>query len=307
MIALRSGEIMIRLFRSGLDQLDRSDVRLCVLRRLPMFKRTILAAAAVCALVVSTQAQESATLVMRSGEKITGQLVDMGGVGFTVRVSGAERQVPTNDVAVIDFTGNGDVSQADWARVSGGGQAIWLRNGQTIDGSLYDIAGTSPLRLTVKTASGDREFSSGEVGRIVLARPNSAVATTGNANTRGVPEGAGIAVPATSQWTPTGLTVRRGDVLTFSTTGEVQLSTDANDMAGSAGSRSQRKSATAPLPQNFTGALIAKVGNSAPFPIGDQTTVTMPAAGQLFLGVNDDHLADNRGGFRVNITRPSRR
>ena len=47
-----------------------------------MFKRTILAAAAACALVVSTQAQESATLVMRSGEKVTGQLVDMGGVGL---------------------------------------------------------------------------------------------------------------------------------------------------------------------------------------------------------------------------------
>ena len=47
-----------------------------------MFKRTILAAAAACALVVSTQAQENATLVMRSGEKVTGQLVDMGGVGL---------------------------------------------------------------------------------------------------------------------------------------------------------------------------------------------------------------------------------
>ena len=58
-----------------------------------MFKRTILAAATALALVVSTQAQENATLVLRSGEKVTGQLVDMGGVGFTVRVNGQERQI----------------------------------------------------------------------------------------------------------------------------------------------------------------------------------------------------------------------
>lgn len=269
-----------------------------------MLKRTILAAAAACALVVTTQAQESATLVLRSGEKVTGQLVDMGGTGFTVRVNGQERNVGTNDVAVIDFTGGGDVPQEQLSRASGGTQTVWLRNGQSVDGQLYDIAGTSPLRITLKTSSGDREFSSSEIGRIVLARPSAgAAATTGNAATEGVPEGAGIAVPATAQWTPTGLTVRRGETVTFTTTGQVQLSTDASDVAGSAGSKAQRKTATAPLPNNFAGALIGRVGNSEPFPIGDQTTVTMPAAGQLFLGINDDHLADNTGGFRVNIRR----
>ena len=275
-----------------------------------MFKRTILAAAAACALVGSVQAQESATLVMRSGEKVTGQLVDMGGVGFTVRVNGQERNIATNDVAVIDFAGGGDVPQEQLSRAAGGGQTVWLRNGQSIDGQLYDIAGTSPLRITVKTSSGDRQLSSTEIGRIVLAAPSSAGASSGassGASTAGAPEGAGVAVAGNAQWTPTGLTVRRGEVLTFSTTGQVQLSTDAGDVAGSAGAKSQRKSATAPLPQNLAGALIARVGNSEPFPIGDQTSVTMPAAGQLFLGVNDDHVADNNGGFRVNIQRAARR
>ena len=31
----------------------------------------------------------------------------------------------------------------------------------------------------------------------------------------------------------------------------------------------------------------------------------MPANGQLFLGINDDHMADNSGGFRVQVD-PSR-
>ena len=152
-----------------------------------MFKRTILAAAAVCALAVSMQAQENATLVLRSGEKVAGQLVDMGGVGFTVRVNGQERQIATNDVSVIDFTGNGDVSEADLNR----GQTLWLRNGQTVDGQLYDIAGTSPLKITLKTPSGDREFASSEVGRIVLSRPSARVATSGSSSTTGIPEGTG--------------------------------------------------------------------------------------------------------------------
>lgn len=271
-----------------------------------MVKRSILAAFVVCGLAASTQAQENATIITRSGEKLSAQLVDMGGGGFTVRVNGQERQIPANDVAVIDFTGGGELTDADWARV-GSGQAVWLRNGQTVDGQLYDIGGTSPLRITLKTASGEREFSSAEIGRIVLARPTSAVATSGSANTAGVPEGQGVAVPGNVQWTPTGLTVRRGEVLTFSTTGEVRLNADGSEIAGSAGSKAQRMAAGAPLPQNFAGALIARIGNSAPFPIGDQTTVTMPANGQLFLGINDDHVQDNSGGFRVNIQRQNRR
>jgi hypothetical protein len=272
-----------------------------------MFKRTILAAAAACALVVSMQAQESATLVMRSGEKVTGQLVDMGGVGFTVRVNGQERQIPTNDVSVIDFAGNGDVSDAELNRLSGGAQTISLRNGQTIDGQLYDIAGTSPLRITLKTSSGDRELSSSEIGRIVLSRPTSAVATSGTASTRGIPEGSGVAVMGNQAWTPTGLTVRQGERVTFSATGEVQLSTDASDLANANGSRSGRKTASAPVPEAAAGALVAKVGNSAAFPIGENQTVSMPANGQLFLGINDDHTGDNSGGYRVTITRAARR
>ncbi len=35
--------------------------------------------------------------------------------------------------------------------------------------------------------------------------------------------------------------------------------------------------------------------------MGDQKTVTMPAAGRLFLRVNDDHLGDNSGQFEVRI------
>ena len=271
-----------------------------------MVKRTILAAVAVCGLAVGIHAQEGATLVLRSGEKVTGQLVDMGGTGFTVRVNGQDRQVGTNDVAAIDFTGGGDISEADWNKL-GSTSVVILRNGSTVNGQLYDVSGTAPLKIVLKTESGDRELSSSEVGRIVLARLNSGVATSGTSSTMGVPEGQGIAVAGTQAWTPTGLTVRRGEVLSFNANGEVRLSTDTSDVASAHGARSQRKSASAPLADSFAGALIGRVGNGTPFPIGEQATVTMPANGQLFLGINDDHVGDNQGGFRVVIQRQSRR
>ncbi len=275
-----------------------------------MFKRTIFAlAVAAVAYGGALQAQENATLTLRSGERISAQLLDHGGVGFTIRVNGQDRIIPQNDVAVIDFTG-GTMNAADWAKVTAGQHVIWLRNGETISGSLYDIGGTTPLHLTFKTASGDRMLSSSEVARIVLSHTDAAAAavsgTTG-ATPSTPASGSGIVVSARQAWTSTGLNVRRGEVVNFNTTGEVQLSGDGGDLAGSAGSKSGRYAANAPLPRSFAGALIGRIGNSAPFAIGNQATITMPASGQLFLGINDDGFEDNQGEFRVEITRTSRR
>lgn len=270
-----------------------------------MLKRTILALS-VAALTFTgvAQAQENATLTLRSGERVSGQLVDMGGSGFAVRVSGVERQIPTNDVAVIDFAG-GSMSDADWAKVPDGEQVLWLKNGTTVNGQLFDIGGTTPLRITFKTSSGDREFSSSEIGRIVLAK--AAVATSGSTSALTAPTGAGTSVSPKQAWTSTGLTVRKGEVISFNTSGEVQLSGDASDVATSAGSKTGRLATGSQIPTALAGALIGRIGNGQPFAIGNQTTVTMPAAGQLFLGVNDDGFEDNRGEFRVDIQRNAAR
>ena len=271
-----------------------------------MLKRTVLSAFCAAAMLVTgvAYAQESATLTLRSGEKVSGQLVDLGGVGYTIRVSGSERQIPQNDVAVIDFTGAA-MSDADWAKFSGPTLVV-LRNGQTVNGSLYDIGGASPLRLTIRTSDGDREIASNEVARIIMAKPDNVVATTGTtpppasiANPPVVP--GAIAVPANVQWTSTGLTVRKGQQLTFSTTGEVQLSDDVNDIANADGSKNARYAAGSPMGSVLAGALIGRIGNGPAFAIGNQTSITAPASGLLRLGVNDNMFADNKGAFQVVI------
>ena len=53
------------------------------------------------------------------------------------------------------------------------------------------------------------------------------------------------------------------------------------------------------------GALIGRVGNGQPFSIGNTTNAfDMPDSGRLFLGVNDDHVADNSGNFVVKVWEP---
>ena len=128
-----------------------------------MLKRTMSALAiAAMASVGVAQAQENATLTLKSGERISGQLIDMGGVGFTIKVNNEDRRIPTGDVAIIDFTG-GRMTNDDWNRVSSGATVTWLRNGQTVTGQLYDISGTTPAGIPPISvtfgASYDHEFA----------------------------------------------------------------------------------------------------------------------------------------------------
>jgi len=119
-------------------------------------------------------------------------------------------------------------------------------------------------------------------------------------------EGGGVAtadifVNSRERWTDTGLIVRPGDTVTIVADGVIQLSTDRRDTADPAGSG--RRALDAPLRQSPAGGLIARIGNDAPMFIGDLRVIRRSAAGgRLHLGVNDDHLADNSGQYRVTVT-----
>src|SRR3954471_6309789 len=136
-----------------------------------MWKRTVFSTVAALTLLAgaAVSAQNSTTLVLRSGDKISGQLVDLGGVGYTVLVNGSERQIAQDDVAVIDFTGH-PMTDADWSSFTGA-TIVVLRNGDTVNGSLYDISGTASLKLTIRTSDGEREMAATDVARIIMARP----------------------------------------------------------------------------------------------------------------------------------------
>lgn len=267
-----------------------------------MLKRMFVALSIATVALTSLAAQESATFVLRSGERLNGQLVDMGGSGYAVRVNGQDRNIPLGEMALIDFSGSG-MSQADWDRVSGQ-HVLWLRNGQVLTGELLDVGGTSPLRISFRADGGERTLQSSEVSRIALGRPSNTESTTVGGGSGG---GSGITVSARQPWTPTGISVRQGETLSFTADGEIRISGSSDDVASASGVRVQRFDRGAPMPTVLAGALIGRIGNSAPFGIGTSGTFPAPASGQLFLGINDSNFSDNEGQFTVQVNRTGRR
>ena len=267
-----------------------------------------LAALAVAFSAGVAQAQVNATVVMKSGERFSGHnisyRIDRREVSF---MSNQAQRFGVDQVAYVDFGGS-----ADSAKVEGNQEAVVLRDGTVLRGSLIElnhgVAGdeSSPYLIIFKTESGEeKRLPPSQVARVYFSGGAAARGTSGSNLTAAT--GDGLVVSAKQKWTPAGIVVRSGERVSFSTSGEIQLSTDGNDVAGSAGAKSRRMAPNAPLPNAYAGALIAKIGeNGKVFPIGDQASVTMPASGQLFLGINDDDTNDNQGEFRVKITRSGR-
>lgn len=137
-------------------------------------------------------------------------------------------------------------------------------------------------------------------GRLSRAETVGEEAVAGTAGRRGANEI--VLVDARTRWTDTGVDVTAGDRLEIRAEGEITLSSDA-DVATAAGSRTGRRAPDAPFPQMPAGGLLARIGDAGPFFLGDGRTLgQVPTSGRLFLGVNDDYLADNRGEFRVTVT-----
>jgi len=270
-----------------------------------MVRKILFAIGCVCVAALPAIAQQSATVVTRSGERVSGDLIDFNASGFVMNVGGGSRSFGVNDVASVEFQGR-QLTAEQQAKLNAGQQFVLLNNGQVIDASVYDVSGTSPLKITVDTSSGRRDFMSNDVAGLYFANPpgTAAVATTGSAAAAGpVPAGA-IIVPGNQQWTATNMSVRRGELIHFQTTGEVQFSTNPADHAQANGSVNRQQAASgAPLPSALVGALVGRVNNGPAFPIGQQTEVRMPSAGLLFIGINDDMLSDNSGQFNVIISR----
>jgi hypothetical protein len=256
--------------------------------------------------VAFTSPQQSATLTLRSGATLSGELVDLGGAGFTFRVNGQDRDIPKGDVQSIDFGGSAIEVPNAAMTLDGGTHLLVLRNGEVVAGEFFDIGGANPIRLTFRTSTGERQYSGSDVRRIYMARVGDAPATAaatagGQAATTGV--GRTVRVLARNPWTQTGITVRQGQVVRFEASGEVQIS--ANTVAIPTGNHQNLFDKQAPMPNVLQGALIGRVvagrGGATPFGIGNQATITMPSSGQLFLAVNDSQRNDNSGEYSVVI------
>ena len=284
-----------------------------------MWNRCIAAVALVLALAATAEAQRDATILLRSGERISGSFQDIHNNLVYMRLSfHEERRIPVDEVALIDFVGGTrGLPETEIVAAREEADLLILQNGRSYRGTLVDVTGEGEnerLEIIFRTGEGTtmRALVT-DVGRLYLGRlPDlsgvpGAIATTGSTPAP-APQGGLFAatagwVAANQQWTSTGLTVRQGEMVSFNADGQIQLGGD--HVAGPAGSRRQLSSAIAPLPGELMGALIARVGNSEPFAIGDLTRpIRMPASGTLLLGVNlgSADLATATGGFSVAVT-----
>jgi hypothetical protein len=125
--------------------------------------------------------------------------------------------------------------------------------------------------------------------------------TPGAVGTSGVQVRA-VRVNPQQRWTDTGIAVRAGDTITLDASGTIQMSDDAGDTATPAGSTRGRTAADAPVLNQLAGGLLAQIDYYGPIFVGGRGSFTAPVSGRLQLGVNDDHLPDNRGEFVVNVS-----
>jgi len=258
---------------------------------------------------VRAQDTHDVTVMTRNGDRVSGTFEDLAGGIVYVRVSlNDQRRLPIGDVALIDLVGSAQgLPETELSVARGDEHLVLFRDGTNVRGAIVAIRGgtgsadpNEPRLVYVRTGGAEKRFPMDDVARLYFGRfpvaPAAAAAAVPD-----LPPGA-VRVAGNADWVPTSVTVRKGDRVSFSATGRVQLSADADDIAQPAGSLQQRYAPTSPLPRNFAGALIGRVGTTAAFPIGDTTSpITMPADGPLYLRVNDDMMADNTGEFHVTV------
>lgn len=277
-------------------------------------------------LAATAAAQEHATVLKRDGTRVTGRFEawNRNNNALYLRVTpGDQRIIPLGETAMLEVEGDARTLPANEIEAAkNGDHVLVLRSGEIVRGRLLNIEGGQGSGiedmgriLSFKPNDGaERRPKFSEVRRLYFgnfpASLGPAAQETAPAPTMPeTPAGPGqVRVSASQRWVPTGLMVRRNDQVAFSVEGQVQLSGDADDKAGPAGSTRGRYAPAAPAPSLLAGALIGRIGNGAPFAIGDQTQpLPMPGDGQLFLTVNDDEVNDNQGSFVVSLRLSRRR
>jgi len=273
--------------------------------RLPL----LLSFAALLAAAPSgAEAQVTATAVLKSGQRHTGTNLAYRADGrqVIVRTSQAdEPRIPVDQVAYIDFGGTADPSNLN---LSGSQEAVVMRDGSVQKGQIIELGHTnkadlsSPFLVIFRTENGEeRRLQSNQVARVYFAggQPSTGSSGSGGSAVTLPATGQGFTVSAQQHWTPTGIVLNRGDVFTVNASGEITIGGGDNPKSTPGGSG--RTDPANPLPNGSTGALIGRIANGQPFVIGTQTRIQAPAAGQLFLGINDTTVADNQGAYQVQV------
>jgi hypothetical protein len=225
----------------------------------------------------------------------------MNANGVMLRFNGEDHPYSLGDIRTIEFIVD-RMLEAE-GKKDGATPFVITRNREVFDGRLVGMEDRRPIRLNFQLPDGRmRQLSHAELGQVWVTPGGAPAAVATGGNNATLPANARqVTVQGTQQWTDTGITVRRGSRIQVTATGDVVLgpamSANANGSPAAtvAGARY-------PVRDAFAGALIGRIGNGTPFLVGGNgQTIDVRANGRLFLGVNDDVLADNGGSFTAAV------
>src|SRR5262245_5373664 len=136
-----------------------------------MIRRLLLAAVLVCAPALA-YANQDATLVLKTGERISGQLTYTGGATLDINAAGTPRSIQLNDIAIVSFVSGdppvAELNAAPWRDDESELQRhmIVMRNGSIVRGKMYKFSPTGDV-VTIDTAPGQRQdISSNDIARL---------------------------------------------------------------------------------------------------------------------------------------------
>jgi hypothetical protein len=251
------------------------------------------------------------TVWLEDGTSMRGSLTALDSRALsleTMRANGGVWRRGLTDVAVIDFEGRGRRAIEERGYESRDARAphmLVMRDGRRLTGEFIGAArgmrGGESSYLFRTTNGRITSFTPAMASRLYLGRGDSGL--TSGVNDNGFGNQPTIVVSARDGWTATRLSVRRGELIAFQARGEVQLSADNADRARPSGSNNNRQAPSAPLLSATAGALIGRVGGTVFLIGGNEAGIRMPASGELFLAVNDDHFPDNQGSYEVLVRR----
>jgi hypothetical protein len=182
---------------------------------------------------------------------------------------------------------------------------LFLRNGTRVEGELLSVRnGVIEFEERRGFGRGRRiEIDRDEVLRIELdSGRGSDREFAGSGRPAGLRERQ-VIVSADVPWNDSGIDVRSGQTVYFEASGNVRWGRDRRD--GPGGENNSPTNPNRPMPNRAAAALIGKIGTTSGdyFFIGDERGgIRMRSSGRLYLGVNDDFLADNSGNFRVVVS-----
>jgi len=194
-----------------------------------------------------------------------------------------------------------------WATVASADTLV-MKNGTRVSGRLIGLRGgvfefeeqRGNRRRTIRVEQVDVQTI--ELDQAAAGPPG------GNDNGAGAPPASRppglrareVNVPARTQWTDTGVSVRVGQTLYFEASGRVRWGSNRQD--GPEGESGSPRNSNRPIPSRPAAALIGRIGDDVPFFIGSETVgIRVRRSGTLSLGINDDVFDDNSGTFRVTV------